>query len=136
MWPRTELQELLGIEHPIIQAPMSSITTPELAAAVSNVGALGSLGCGILPADTVREQVTALRALTNRPFNLISSPIPSRPSTGPIGKRRVPLRPCRLKKALQRPLQSGHGASCLSGLRRAISRVWCSRRRAFCSGQT
>jgi nitronate monooxygenase len=31
MWPRRDLQELLGIEHPLIQAPMSGITTPELA---------------------------------------------------------------------------------------------------------
>jgi nitronate monooxygenase len=70
MWPRTDLQELLGIEHPLIQAPMSGVTTPELASAVSNAGALGSLGCGILPAEAIRKQVRALRRLTNRSFNL------------------------------------------------------------------
>ncbi|MER9415160.1 nitronate monooxygenase [Mesorhizobium sp. M0306] len=59
MWMRTDLLELLGIEHPIIQAPMSGITTPELAAAVSNAGALGSLGCGILPAAAIRDGDTA-----------------------------------------------------------------------------
>ena len=45
MWPDTRLCDLLGIEHPIIQAPMAGSTTPELAAAVSEGGGLGSLGC-------------------------------------------------------------------------------------------
>lgn len=70
MWPRRDLQDLLGIEHPLIQAPMSGITTPELASSVSNAGALGSLGCGTLPAQTVREHVTATRKATNRSFNV------------------------------------------------------------------
>ena len=42
---------------------MSGVTTPGLASAVSNVGALGSLGCGILPPEVVREQAAALRGL-------------------------------------------------------------------------
>ena len=46
MWPRSDVAELLGITHPIIQAPMSGFTTPQLVAAVSNAGALGSLGSG------------------------------------------------------------------------------------------
>ena len=70
MWPRTELLEMLGIEHPIIQAPMSGVATPELAAAVSNAGALGSLGCGSLPAAAVRNQVAATRRATNRSLNI------------------------------------------------------------------
>ncbi|WP_085034867.1 NAD(P)H-dependent flavin oxidoreductase [Ensifer aridi] len=70
MWPRRNLQDLLGIEHPIIQAPMSGITTPELVSAVCNAGALGSLGCGLLPSELVREQVAAVRTATDRPFNL------------------------------------------------------------------
>jgi len=43
MWPRTDLLDLLGITHPIIQAPMSGFSGPALVAAVSNAGALGSL---------------------------------------------------------------------------------------------
>ncbi len=43
MWPRTDLLDLLKLEHPIIQAPMAGSTTPALAAAVSNAGGLGSL---------------------------------------------------------------------------------------------
>ena len=70
MWPRSDLLDLLGINHPIIQAPMSGFTDPSLAGAVSNAGALGSLGCGTLPNNAVREQVEELRRATNRPFNL------------------------------------------------------------------
>ncbi len=70
MWPRTDLLDLLGLDQPIIQAPMSGMATPELAAAVSNAGALGSLGTAALPAAGIREQVAATRRATNRPFNL------------------------------------------------------------------
>jgi NAD(P)H-dependent flavin oxidoreductase YrpB (nitropropane dioxygenase family) len=42
MWPRTDLLDLLGIRHPILQAPMSTYDGPQLVAAVSNAGALGS----------------------------------------------------------------------------------------------
>lgn len=70
MWTRTDLLKLLGIEHPIVQAPMSGIATPDLAAAVSNAGALGSLGCGILPGAAIREQLTATQRATNRPINV------------------------------------------------------------------
>ncbi len=70
MWPNNRLCELLGIEHPIIQAPMAGAATPELAAAVSNAGGLGSLGCGEMSADQMEATVKRLRMLTNRPFNL------------------------------------------------------------------
>jgi nitronate monooxygenase len=70
MWPRTDFVELLGIAHPIVQAPMSGFTSPALAAAVSNAGALGSIGCAGQPLALVREQVATLRQATNRPFNL------------------------------------------------------------------
>jgi nitronate monooxygenase len=70
MWPRTDFLELLGITHPVIQAPMSGFTPPQLAAAVCNAGGLGSIGCAGLPPGLVREQVASLRHATNRPFNL------------------------------------------------------------------
>jgi nitronate monooxygenase len=70
MWPRTDFLELLGITHPVVQAPMSGFTPPALAGAVSNAGGLGSIGCAGLPPAIVREQVAALRQMTNRPFNL------------------------------------------------------------------
>jgi nitronate monooxygenase len=79
MWPRTDLIDLLGITHPIIQAPMSGFSGPALVAAVSNAGALGSLPCTAMPAQTAREQVEELRRASNRPFNLnfFVHPVPS-----------------------------------------------------------
>ena len=70
MWPRSDLTELLGIEHPIIQAPMAGSATPALAAAVSNAGGLGSLGCGSMSLADLKASNDSLRAATNRPFNL------------------------------------------------------------------
>lgn len=79
MWPRTNLLDLLGITHPIIQAPMSGFSSPALVAAVSNAGALGSLGCATLPTQTTRDQIEELRRASNRPFNLnfFVHPVPS-----------------------------------------------------------
>lgn len=70
MWPDRRLCDLFGIEHPIIQAPMLGTCTPALASAVSNAGALGSLGCAEKPPATVRSEVEAIRERTNRSFNL------------------------------------------------------------------
>ncbi len=64
------IQTLLGIELPIIQAPMAGVQDSALAIAVSNAGGLGSLPCAMLDAQAVREQVERLRAGTSRPFNL------------------------------------------------------------------
>jgi nitronate monooxygenase len=70
MWPRTDLLELLGVTHPIIQAPMAGFVGPALVAAVANAGALGSLGCAVLPLAAMRSQIDEIRRATNRPFNL------------------------------------------------------------------
>jgi NAD(P)H-dependent flavin oxidoreductase YrpB (nitropropane dioxygenase family) len=68
---RTRLCDLLGLEVPIICAPMGpSITSPELAAAVSNAGGLGIISFGADPPDLLREQVRRLRELTDRPFGV------------------------------------------------------------------
>jgi nitronate monooxygenase len=79
MWPRTDLIDLLGITHPIIQAPMGGFCGPALVAAVSNAGALGSLPCTLLPAQTARDQIAEVRRASNRPFNLnfFVHPVPS-----------------------------------------------------------
>ena len=69
-WPRNNLTDFLDIEHPIIQAPMASAATPALAAAVSNAGGLGSLGCATFTPEQFRNQVGAVRADTNRLFNV------------------------------------------------------------------
>lgn len=70
MWPDRRLCDLFGIEHPIIQAPMTGTCTPALASAVANAGALGSLGCAGKPAETIRQQVGEIRDRSNRSFNL------------------------------------------------------------------
>lgn len=68
-WPNTTLTEKLGITYPIIQAPMvAGITTPELVAAVSNAGGLGSLGAGYMEPEEIRRAIRQIRTLTDKPF--------------------------------------------------------------------
>jgi NAD(P)H-dependent flavin oxidoreductase YrpB (nitropropane dioxygenase family) len=67
---KTALCERLGIEMPIIQAPMGGAVGPTLAAAVSNAGGLGMLAPWIADIDTVRRQIRETRALTSRPFGV------------------------------------------------------------------
>jgi nitronate monooxygenase len=64
------LQQLLGIELPIIQAPMAGVQGSALAVAVSNAGGLGSLPCAMLSLDAIRNEVAVLSAHTSRPFNV------------------------------------------------------------------
>jgi nitronate monooxygenase len=65
------LLKLLDIEHPIIQGPMGGgPSTPELVAAVSNAGGLGSLGAAYLTPDQITDAIRRIRALTSRPFNV------------------------------------------------------------------
>lgn len=65
---KTELTHLLKIAHPIIQAPMAGASTPELVAAVSNAGGLGSYGGAATPPAQLRQIVRRIRELTDRPF--------------------------------------------------------------------
>jgi nitronate monooxygenase/enoyl-[acyl-carrier protein] reductase II len=65
---RTPLCELLGIEHPVVQAGMSLFTSAELACAVSNAGGLGSLGCWRRQAGSFKAELAKIRAGTKRPF--------------------------------------------------------------------
>jgi nitronate monooxygenase len=64
------LQELLGIELPIIQAPMAGVQGSALAIAVSNAGGLGSLPCAMLTPDAMRAELAAIKANTDKPFNV------------------------------------------------------------------
>ncbi len=72
-WPYTKMTNSLNmslhISLPLIQAPMAGgATTPELVAAVSNAGALGSFAAGYLAADDMRKSIHRIRQLTNKPF--------------------------------------------------------------------
>lgn len=69
MWPKNELIERIGIEKPIIQAPMAGSATPELAAAVSNAGGLGSLGLGTSSPEEAAEAIEAFRERSFGPLN-------------------------------------------------------------------
>lgn len=64
------LQQLLGIDLPIIQAPMAGVQGSALAIAVSNAGGLGSLPCAMLAPDAIRRELTAIRAQTDKPINV------------------------------------------------------------------
>jgi enoyl-[acyl-carrier protein] reductase II len=64
----TPVCDLLGIELPILQAGMSTYTTPELVAAVSNAGGLGIIGALSREPDELREEIARVRELTSRPF--------------------------------------------------------------------
>ncbi len=70
--------ELFRTQHSIIQAPMAGgATTPELVAAVSNAGALGSLGAAYMTPEDLRTAIHAIKNKTNQPFqvNLFTPPI-------------------------------------------------------------
>ena len=64
------LQKLLGIDLPLIQAPMAGVQDSTLAIAVSDAGALGSLPCAVFDVETIRKELAAIRAKTSKPFNL------------------------------------------------------------------
>lgn len=64
------LKQLLGIELPIIQAPMAGVQSSALAVAVSNAGGLGSLPCAMLGLEAMRGELTAIKAGTGKPFNV------------------------------------------------------------------
>ena len=66
----TRLTELLGMELPIIQAPMAGAQAGAMAVAVSNAGGLGSLGCATLAIDALRKELATIKAQTARPFNV------------------------------------------------------------------
>ena len=68
--PSSTLQQLLGIELPIIQAPMAGVQGSALAIAVSNAGGLGSLPCAMLSVEVMRNELAAIKAQTTRPFNV------------------------------------------------------------------
>lgn len=64
------LKNLLGVELPIIQAPMAGVQGHALAVAVSNAGGLGSLPCAMLGTDALRNELAAIRRQTEKPYNV------------------------------------------------------------------
>jgi nitronate monooxygenase len=62
--------ELAGVEFPVTQAPMAGVQGSALAIAVSQAGGLGSLPCAMLSQDAIRSEMKAIRAATDKPFNV------------------------------------------------------------------
>jgi nitronate monooxygenase len=62
--------DMLDIALPIIQAPMAGVQGSALATAVSNAGGLGSLPCALLSPSKMRDELTAIRAATSKPYNV------------------------------------------------------------------
>lgn len=67
---RTPICDLLGIDVPLVQAPIGRASCPELAAAVSNAGALGMLGVTFLDGAALRAALGETRRFTDRPFGI------------------------------------------------------------------
>ena len=64
------LLKQIGVDLPVIQAPMAGTSTPELAASVSNAGGLGSIAVGATDAAGARVMIESTRRLTGKPFNV------------------------------------------------------------------
>ena len=70
MWPNRRLLDLLGIDIPIIQAPMAGSTGSAMAVAACEAGGLGSLPCAMLDPDKARAEIGVIRQQTGKPFNV------------------------------------------------------------------
>lgn len=66
----TKINTLLKTEFPFIQGGMANIATGAFAAAASNAGGLGLIASGGMDAETLRREVLACKALTDKPFGL------------------------------------------------------------------
>ena len=69
-WPDTRILDLLGIELPIIQAPMAGANGSAMVIATSNAGGLGSMPAAMLSVEQLREELQTIRQHTQRPFNI------------------------------------------------------------------
>jgi len=67
---RTRITEMLGVDYPVIQAPMGWIARSQLASAVSNAGGLGIIETSSGELDNVRNEIRAMRDLTDKPFGV------------------------------------------------------------------
>jgi NAD(P)H-dependent flavin oxidoreductase YrpB (nitropropane dioxygenase family) len=66
----TSVTRALGIEHPIIQAPIGGLSVPALAGAVSNAGGLGMMAQSWMTPDEQRASIAEIRGLTDKPFGI------------------------------------------------------------------
>ncbi|MBO9539075.1 nitronate monooxygenase [bacterium] len=91
-WPDRRILDLLGIELPILLAPMAGAASTEMAIAVSRAGGLGALACAMLTAEQLRQQVGIFRQRTPHPINLnfiCHRPVEPDPEREKAWKRRL-----------------------------------------------
>ena len=89
------LQQLLGVALPIIQAPMAGVQGSALAVAVCNAGGLGSLPCAMLGIDAMRNELARIRAQTAAPYNVnFFCHAPPAADAGREARWRAALAPC------------------------------------------
>lgn len=99
---KTRMTELFGIEHPIMLSGMNWLTTPKLAAAVSNAGGLGVLAGSHYDKDGIRNAIKEIKELTDRPFGInLTLGVGTRELIPPVIEEKVPV----LNYALGRPPQ-------------------------------
>ena len=100
----TAVTEMLGIGHPIIQAPMASATSAEIVAAVSNAGGLGSLGAAYLAPDKLRAEIDGIRRATDRPF-MVNLFVPDRSTydAARLDRANAALQPIRAELGVSPP---------------------------------
>lgn len=70
MWPNTELLNLINIKIPIVQAPMAGANDSNMAISVANAGGLGSIPCGMLDLNEMKEEILNFRQHSSQPLNV------------------------------------------------------------------
>jgi nitronate monooxygenase len=102
MFPKTLLTRLLNIQYPLIQAPMSPLTTPELVANVSNAGGMGTIAGARMTGEQLKHEIDQVRSLTDKPFgvNLFIPPPQSNISSETIHSVRTRLKQVIAEKKL------------------------------------
>ncbi|HTH96947.1 MAG TPA: nitronate monooxygenase [Stellaceae bacterium] len=100
------LLDLLKVDLPIIQAPMAGTSSPEMAAAVSNAGGLGSIGVAAMAADAAGRAIAGVRERSNRAFNVnVFCHRPATPDAGVEARWIEKLRPAFTRFGAEPPRQ-------------------------------
>lgn len=70
MWPDRRILDLLGLDLPILQAPMAGPVDSEMVVAVSEAGGLGGLPCALMTLEKARAELGIVRQRTSQPINV------------------------------------------------------------------